>query len=109
MDNVFKLRELMDKVHRHRLIMQDTLNDLEDVIAKMRDEENYHSILEDVWVVYNHDLDFINMLANNRDVILYDTMEQALEDVFSGMSRPMKACDLPMKWREHIVNQLKYS
>ena len=109
MDNVFKLKEHIAKVNRHMSIMKDALNELEDVIVTMSNDENYHSILEDVWVVYNHELDFINKLANNRDVILYETLEEAKEEVFSGMSRPMKACDLPKKWREHIVNQLKHS
>lgn len=109
MDNVFKLREYVAKVNRHRSIMQDAINDLEDVIVKMINEENYHAILEEVWVAYNYDVDLIYKLANNRDVLLYDTMEQASEDVFGTMSKPMKACDLPKKWREHIINQLKHS
>jgi 5,10-methylene-tetrahydrofolate dehydrogenase/methenyl tetrahydrofolate cyclohydrolase len=109
MDNVFKLKEHIAKVNRHMSIMKDALNELEDVIVKINNDENYHAILEEVWVVYNQDLDLINKLANNRDVILYETMEEALEDVFSGMSRPMMACDIPMKWRNYIINQLKHS
>jgi len=109
MDNIFKLKEHIAKVNRHMSIMKDALNELEDVIVKINNDENYHAILEDVWVVYNYELDFINKFADKRDVVLYDTMEEALEDVFSTMSRPMKACDIPMKWRDHIVNQLKHS
>ena len=105
MDNVFKLKEHISRVNRHVSIMNDALKDLNDVITKTFNDENYHSVLEEVWVLYNYELDLIN----NRDVILYETLEEALEDVSSGMSKPMMACDLPKKWRDHIINQLKHS
>jgi hypothetical protein len=87
------------------------LSELEDSILSLTDEANYESKLEDVYVVYNIEGDFVFEFAN-KDVILYEDVQEAMDDnegIMSSLSRVMKACDIPKKWRDKIINQLKHN
>jgi len=109
-----KLLKMREHVHRLMSLERQTFNflsELEDSILSLTDEANYESKLEDVYVVYNIEGDFVFEFAN-KDVILYEDVQEAMDDnegIMSSLSRVMKACDIPKKWRDKIINQLKHN
>lgn len=110
-----KLQKMRENVHRLMALerqINDVLCELEDSILTLSNDAHYESVLEEVYVVYNVDGDFVFEFANKRDVILYGSVEEAMQDnegIMSSLSRVMKACDIPKKWRDKIIHQLKHN
>jgi hypothetical protein len=112
MEKLQKMREDVYRLIRLKSEIESILYELEDSILTIHSEENYESMLDDVYVVYNVESDFVFEFANKRDVILYGSVEEAMQDnegVMSSLSRVMKACDIPKKWRDKIIHQLKHN
>ena len=112
MEKLLTMREDVYRLIRLKSEIESILYKLEDSILTIHSEENYESMLDDVYVVYNVECDFVFEFANKRDVILYGSVEEAMQDnegVMSSLSRVMKACDIPKKWRDKIINQLKHN
>jgi hypothetical protein len=112
MEKLLKMRENAHKLFALEKRIDGVLCELEDTMVELISDSNYDAVLDEVYVIYNHDGDYVFEFANKRDVILYGSVEEAMEDnkgILSSLSRVMKACDIPKKWREKIIHQLKHN